>query len=413
MQQKQNMSTVIKGLAFPIGYFVFMNIFQSAALGIYAVFCFLRDLIIPVASAANDIPHFFELLADCLVSPAFERYLNETLIMDLAGTPTYAISVLTSILALVILWFVFNRKKRDFKDYFGFRPAPVRSIISAVLLGLGFYFLVNAVLTLISIISNYALTEWLLPTLRDMTEQLMQAGERDLASSMRELVDVIESTLFAPTPFFSLGWFTLAAIVFAPLIEEMIFRAGAISNMRKKLPMVVTILLSSLLFSLAHIGSLNVSQLIYTFILGVTVALLYVLSDSIYPAIVCHFCFNGANLVSLTLYKLFSLDYIDMTPQGNYFYGYSDFIHPGVDKLLSWYDVLSIGFTLVTALLSIPMLIVGIILLLSMRKKKKTADADVPDEAPGESPETAPQPTDAQPAPLANDAPANDPFEGI
>ena len=373
MQQKNQKGAVIKGLAFPIGYFLFMVSFQVILTYVCMFACLVRDIFIPIASASNDLEHFAQLLSQAQNSAALERYINDSLLPELSGAPTYFLSVLTSIIALVVLWLVFNRKNRDFKEYFGFKPAPFRAFAAAVLLGLGFYFVVNAVLTLVNVVSNLLILEWLIPTMRNLTDQMLQAGQYDLADALRELADAIETKLNTPAVVPPLGWFAVAAIIFAPLVEELIFRAGAISNLRKKMPAVGAILLSSLLFSLAHIASFNLGQLVYTFILGAVAALLYVWSDSIYPAILCHFCFNGANIVSLAIYKLFSLDLVDSTQQGNFFIGTNDFVAPNAGALVLWGNALTLIFLFVTAALSIPMLIVGFILLLGLRPKKKAA----------------------------------------
>ena len=181
MKQNKCKGAVLKGLAFPIGYFVFMNIFQTAAVMLYSVYCACRDIFIPIASAADSTETFLELLSDAMASEAYQRYLTEIMPIELSGAPTYAISVLTSILAIVILWLVFNRKNRDFKEYFSFKRASVSSIFSAICLGLGFYFIVNFVFSLITYISNIALLEWVIPMLRDRTAELLQQGQDDLA----------------------------------------------------------------------------------------------------------------------------------------------------------------------------------------------------------------------------------------
>lgn len=371
MEQKKNRGAVIKGLAFPIGYFVFMNVVQTVLLYAYMLFRIIRDIFIPMASVSAGPEQFLRLITDLQDSPRLEYYINETLLPELMGAPAYVLSVLTSLITIVILWLVFNRKNRDFKEYFGFKPASFRALAAAVLLGLGFYFLVNAVLTVINMISTPLILDVFVPAIRNAADQLMQAGLAFFADILTTAADTIETKLTEPAIIPPLGWFTVAAILLAPLVEELIFRAGAIRNLRQKLPMVATILLSSLLFSLAHIGSLNLWQLLYTFILGAAAALLYVWSDSIYPAIVCHFCFNGANIVSLTIYKLFSLDLIETTEQGNHFVGENIFVVPNPDVLMTWGNVLTLLFLFATAILSIPMLIVGVFLLIGMRPKKQ------------------------------------------
>ena len=45
MEQKKKKGAVLKGLAFPIGYTVFMNVVQGGAVALIAVFCLIRVLL--------------------------------------------------------------------------------------------------------------------------------------------------------------------------------------------------------------------------------------------------------------------------------------------------------------------------------------------------------------------------------
>jgi membrane protease YdiL (CAAX protease family) len=395
-----------------------MNIFQYAALILYMIFCLARELFIPLLSKAENLADFLEKLAQLAESQTFVAKLTEMLVNEMSGSAVMLISALTSILALVILWLVFNRKDRNFAKYFSFKPAPVRSIFAAILLGLGLFLLVNAVLVLINLITEFAFHNLLFPMMDSLYEQVRQMGDPDLTESMGILVDSVKEAYrvstetVVPTPEF--GWFTLAAVIFAPLVEEIIFRAGPINNLKTCLPAFWTVLITSVLFSLAHIGGLQLSQLAYTLVLGMLAGYLFVKSESIYPAIICHFCFNGANLISLVVYELLGLDSVVPSGESWHHLGTDVLITPNATKLVEWYDTFSILFTIAGAVLSIPMLAVGIILLCSIRKKPQKKDDSQPAlieiDASAESAIPA-QPSLEQPAPLTTEA--NDPFADI
>ena len=374
MVTQKKKGAILKGLAFPIGYFVFMNIFQYAALILYMIFCLMRDLFIPLLSKSDSFIDFLENFAQLAESPTYVTKLTEMLVNEMSGSAVMLISALTSILALVILWLVFNRKNRNFAKYFSFKPAPVRSIFAAILLGLGWFLLVNAALVVVSLLTDLAVNNLLFPLMESLYEQVRQLGDPDLTESVGILVDSfkeaykISTETVAPSPDF--GWFTVAAVLFAPLVEEIIFRAGPINNLKTRLPVFWTVLITSVLFSLAHIGGMQLSQLAYTLVLGMLAGYLFIKSESIYPAIICHFCFNGANLFTLVVYELLSLNQVFPGENGWYYQAVDFVLKPNADKLVEWYNVFSILFTIAGAILSIPMIAVGIILLCSIRKKQ-------------------------------------------
>ncbi|MBQ1232715.1 MAG: hypothetical protein IIX86_04205, partial [Clostridia bacterium] len=129
MQKVQNKNAVFKGLAFPIGYTLFMNVFQSIA-----IFFVIVPAIAPIILSLIAMP---ELGGEDVVTLIMDSY---TTALD---SNVWFLSVLTTIAALLILWFVFNRKNHDFKEYFRFTKAPVRAIATAALLGISWFFFVN------------------------------------------------------------------------------------------------------------------------------------------------------------------------------------------------------------------------------------------------------------------------------
>ena len=111
-----------------------------------------------------------------------------------------------------------------------------------------------------------------------------------IAPQGREIYDVL-STLDSPL------WFFLAAVIVAPIVEEIFFRGFLFQGFRKRYGWMPAVLLSSLIFAAAH---LDPASLIPTFILGVILAYMYHHSNSLWPGILLHFLINGTS--SLLVY---------------------------------------------------------------------------------------------------------------
>ncbi len=329
MKQNKHKGAVLKGLAFPIGYTVYMNVFQIGAVLLIAGLCLARALLALIA------------VPDIGIDAYVEHYMLDY--ANLINSNTWFLSALTTISALLILWFVFNRKGKSFIEYFRFTPAPAKAIIAAALLGLSGYFITNALMTVLQQ-ALFALIDWLLL-------ELESAG-----FDITPFVEYIEMLLESMSQMYDgVGMFTIAAILGAPLIEELVFRAGPLVNLTKKMPAFAAIMLTSALFALAHGSPL---QMIYTFGLGVVAGYLFIKSDSIYPAIVCHFAFNGANLIALAMESLFRTDFWIDSPH------YEEICA----KLDTWSVITFWIYTAVTFVIAIPVLVIGIIMLIKLRR---------------------------------------------
>ena len=92
------------------------------------------------------------------------------------------------------------------------------------------------------------------------------------------------------------------AIILIPIYEEIVFRGIIFGYLRKNFNIIVAVLVQALIFGIMH---LNLVQGIYTFILGIVLALIYMYSDSILGNITVHIIFNllGALIVPMLLSK--------------------------------------------------------------------------------------------------------------
>ncbi|MCL2821672.1 MAG: CPBP family intramembrane metalloprotease [Firmicutes bacterium] len=80
-----------------------------------------------------------------------------------------------------------------------------------------------------------------------------------------------------------------AVVIMAPIGEELIFRGGLLSGLRKKLSPFLAALASGALFSLMH---MTPQQTVYQFFLGFAAAYLTMYSGSVIPAILFHAASN-------------------------------------------------------------------------------------------------------------------------
>ncbi len=86
----------------------------------------------------------------------------------------------------------------------------------------------------------------------------------------------------------------LAQVIAAPVVEEIIFRGLMLSRMRKAMPTVVAVLISSVAFGLVH-G--QIFWMCYAFLLGILLAAIAIKTDSILASMVLHAAINGSGVI--------------------------------------------------------------------------------------------------------------------
>lgn len=95
-------------------------------------------------------------------------------------------------------------------------------------------------------------------------------------------------------PFFDRASLAIFAVLFAPLVEEMVFRLATFRLLVRipGMPVAGTIAISSLLFGLIHVLSDDLVQILYYAGLGVILGLVYHKSKNILVPIAVHLVFN-------------------------------------------------------------------------------------------------------------------------
>ena len=83
-------------------------------------------------------------------------------------------------------------------------------------------------------------------------------------------------------------------VIFAALLEEIIFRGIVLKNLTKMMKIPAAVIIQALIFGIIH---LNLLQSSYAFVLGLILGLAYVWFDSIWVSITIHGAFNATSVV--------------------------------------------------------------------------------------------------------------------
>lgn len=100
-----------------------------------------------------------------------------------------------------------------------------------------------------------------------------------------------------------------------PFFEEFVVRGGMLNSYTGTGRLRAAVLLTALLFGLQH---MNITQLFYSFVIGIVLALLFVLTGSIWPGILLHFLNNGMAPVAELLEARYGTEFVQ-----NYLFPFS------------------------------------------------------------------------------------------
>jgi membrane protease YdiL (CAAX protease family) len=81
----------------------------------------------------------------------------------------------------------------------------------------------------------------------------------------------------------------LGIVVFGPILEEILFRGIIFNKLRQEMPVVLAALIQAIIFGIMHGNPL---QFLYTVVLGLIMAYVYVKTDSLWLSIVVHVIYN-------------------------------------------------------------------------------------------------------------------------
>lgn len=166
--------------------------------------------------------------------------------------------VIAAAITLLIMFITSLIRKKRFSEMTGMEKTSPKNSLAGAMIGLGFAPVVLTVLSLLpgSVMQNYA-----------QSASVLGGGT---------LVGTI-----------------LGAVIAAPVIEEIICRGLIFRGMRKHTSFLPSVIVSSIIFALAHsLSGFSIVWITYTFVLGVVLAIVCEKTGSIIPSIFLHIGFN-------------------------------------------------------------------------------------------------------------------------
>lgn len=97
-------------------------------------------------------------------------------------------------------------------------------------------------------------------------------------------------------------FFAIAALIFAPIMEELFFRGIIFQKLAIKQNTVKALIISASLFTIVHFRS----DIVSLFSIGITLAILYLKTKQIIVPIICHFVYNLIVSIELLTWQFFS-----------------------------------------------------------------------------------------------------------
>lgn len=166
------------------------------------------------------------------------------------------ILILSSIMATLFFWVVYILRRKSFFQELKIRALPREAVVLSILAGLGISVALTGIINFIDIAKYFP----------EATQELAE--------------------MFAGSDLLSL---LLAVGIIVPIFEELMFRGLIFNEMRRAMPHWLAIVLSGVVFGVAH---MNPIQIMYTLPMGILLAILYYRTGSLWTPILVHIAWN-------------------------------------------------------------------------------------------------------------------------
>ena len=201
----------------------------------------------------------------------------------LPGTPAWPYGTVIQMMAgYAGVLLVYRLALRYYHRQSGLELSPARLPLLAGLRGGVFYFLATLPLLTFTSLGWQYLLEWL------------RAQGWGMETPHQAMVEQL-STVKGPVEW---ALVILMAAVAAPVVEELIFRAGLYRFLKSRVHPLIALTVSSLFFALMH---LNLLQFVPLFLLAMLLGRAYERSGSILVPICFHACFNLNTLLTIAI----------------------------------------------------------------------------------------------------------------
>ncbi len=267
-REKTPFQKALSGFLHAIGYFLLFYLVQSIIVSAVIVYGPTQDFYnnfynaIYSIDTTNMTESEYEALYEYYYDIFYEEYVNE--INEATSSTKYsAASIASNAAVLAIVLIIAKAKKRTFSEHIGLKP--IRSPYAYLAIPAGAAMMVLS-LFLINIIpfSEDVINEY------NETYSFIGGGNI-----------VVE---------------LIATVVFAPICEEVIFRACGYGRLVRGFPVAASAIMSAFMFAAAH-G--NLISFVYAFPMGLILAWLYYEYDSIFVPILFHMAFNLMNYIPI------------------------------------------------------------------------------------------------------------------
>lgn len=199
------------------------------------------------------------------------KEINALLLDKLTGAMTL-ISVISGVVALLIILIIFKARHKNFREEINIKPIRLISIPIIILMGISLNLLIQILISC-------------LPIPLELMESYSQASQFTQDTSIISF---------------------LALAIMAPIAEEIFFRGLVLSRFSKSMPIVVSIILQAIIFGLIHGTVLWFS---YATIIGLVLGLLAYKQKSILGCMILHFSINGLSF----MINIFKIEFNDVT----------------------------------------------------------------------------------------------------
>lgn len=177
------------------------------------------------------------------------------------------ISGIAQALYLFIVIFIFKIRKVDIQNTYGLKIIPFKEFLLPVIAAFCFSAFSNVI-------------------------QSVAPIPQELVGGMS---DDMETNIVA---------FIFSVFIVAPIVEEFVFRALIMTELRKGFSTVISIIISAILFALIHCLAGGIITVVHAFLGGLIFALAYSKTRSLFPAIAAHIFGNLGGYVPIVTNRL-------------------------------------------------------------------------------------------------------------
>lgn len=241
------MKNLFKGISAAIGYFVLYFVINILVLFIGGIFVGIKEGI-----KAIDDP---DLLVSLPKIIEYQIYDNAMLF-----------NTIGAVITLFVFWLVIVISKKSLKERLDLYPVSYKSIWPVIALGIALNIFISHLIDFLPI-PEYVFQEY-----------------AEATSLIGDEITVVQ---------------VLSVVIAAPVLEEVLYRGLIMKSLQRGMSVFVSLIIQAAVFGLMH-GQLL--WICYATFFGVILAVIKLRYKSLYPSILLHASFNGANYILIFFY---------------------------------------------------------------------------------------------------------------